>query len=205
MSHIAKKVPVDTSFVGLFLALAVAVSPVPGAAAGAVGDPGFEAEGTAGALSTWRDCGTVPAKLESDVAMRGRWALELGNPSGGEIAGDSAVCQQIVVPMARSVMLDYWAKSASTEVDPARAYQQVALYDGGATPDMSQPYAVLVRDTATTRGWAHYTFDITQFSGQTLYLCFAVHGDGDPAAHTSMTIDEVSLQVESPIRADTRS
>jgi len=159
-------------------------------------DPGFEAEGAAGAFTAWSDCGTVPATLENASVRAGRWAVTLGTATGGEIAGDASVCQHVVIPQARRVMLEYWASASSTESGTAHAYQEVAFYDGMAAPDKSKPYAVLVRDVATTHGFAHYMFDITQFSGETLFLAFGVHGDGYAGAHTSFTIDDVSIVVE---------
>jgi hypothetical protein len=177
-------------------ALAAVLAAGSAAPANPIVDPGFEAEGAAGALSTWTDCGTVPAKLENALVRSGRWAVTLGTTTGGEIAGDSSVCQHIVIPQARRVMLDYWAAASSSETGATHAYQEVGFYDGMAAPDKSKPYAVLVHDVANTRGFAHYMFDITPFAGETLFLAFGVHGDGYAGAHTSFTVDDVSIVVE---------
>jgi hypothetical protein len=161
-------------------------------------DPGFEAEGAAGRLDVWKPCGTVSPVLEHATVLHGRTALAFGSDAGGEISGDAGVCQQIVIPMARRVYLDYWARASSTETDAKHAFEWVAFFDGADAPDMSTPYLMLVHDVANTNGFQHYTFDITELQGQTLFLSFGVHGDGNPAAHTSLVLDDVSLQVESP-------
>jgi hypothetical protein len=182
------------------LSLAVALAALPNDA-GPIGDPGFETEGALGAFSTWQSCGDVPAALERENAHGGRWAVSLGRSSGGEIKGDSAICQQVRIPMAHSVLLDYWALVDSTEPDATRAYQEVAFYDGDGAPDRTKPFDVVVRDVANSAGrFRHYTFDITELAGQTLYLSFGVHGDGNPSYATSFVVDDVSFVVEMPVR-----
>jgi len=153
-----------------------------------------------GEISAWPDCGSVPAARQIASAHKGRLVAAMGTTGGGEIAGDAGVCRQVVIPTARRVLLDYWAQAASTEKNATHAYQEVAFYDGTSAPDKSKPYLVLVHDVANTNGFQHFTFDITELAGQTLYVSFGVHGDGNPDAHTSLIVDDASLVVESPER-----
>jgi hypothetical protein len=154
-------------------------------------DPGFEIEGAAGALSAWKDCGTTPATLESTGVRSGRFAVLLN--------GDAAICQRVKVPMAASVLLDYWAKAtAPTGADKSAIYQEVSLYDP-LTPD-GKPELVqtIVHDATTTRDFAHYTFDITAYAGQTLLVRFGVHG-GTATAPISLVVDDVSIVSQYPM------
>jgi hypothetical protein len=167
--------------------------------AGPIRDPGFETEGATGQLDAWKSCGSVAPVLQHATVLHGRTAVAFGSDAGGEIAGDSGICQRIVIPMARRVYLDYWARALSTETDAKHAFAWAAFFDGTDAPDMSTPYLMLFHDIANTNGgFEHYTFDITELQGQTLFLSFGVHGDGNPAAHTSLVLDDVSLQMESP-------
>ncbi len=169
------------------LAATLAASP---SVANPIVDPGFEAEGTAGAFTTWKDCGTSPAVLEGTEVRSGRFAVLL--------SGDAAICQRFKVPMAASVQLDYWAKAtAPAGADKATTYQEVSLYDPftDGKPELVQN---IVHDAATTNGFAHYTFDISAYAGQTLLVYFGVHG-GTQASPISLIVDDVSIVSQYPM------
>jgi hypothetical protein len=154
-------------------------------------DPGFEAEGSAGTFSAWQDCGTTPAALESTDVRSGRFAVVLN--------GDAAICQRVKVPMAASVQLDYWAKATAPPTATAEAYQEVSLYDPLTPSGKPELVQNIVHDsTTTTRGFAHYTFDITAYAGQTLLVYFGVHG-GTAAAPISLVVDDVSIVAQYPM------
>ncbi len=154
-------------------------------------DPGFEAEGAAGAFVAWKDSGTTPAVFESADVRSGRFAVLLN--------GDAAIAQRIKVPMAASVQLDYWAKTtAPPGADKAVAYQEVSLYDPLTPSGKPELVQNIVHDAVTTSGFAHYTFDITAYAGQTLLVYFGVHG-GTAAAPISMIVDDVSIASQYPI------
>jgi hypothetical protein len=169
------------------LAATIAASP---STANPIVDPGFEAEGATGAFAAWKDCGTTPAAFESTDVRSGRYAVALDS--------DAAVCQRIKVPMAASVQLDYWAKAtAPAGADKAATYQEVSLYDPltDGKPELVQ---TIVHDATTTSGFAHYTFDISAYAGQTLLVYFGVHG-GTPAAPVTMIVDDVSIVSQYPL------
>jgi len=166
---------------------------------GPIRDPAFELEGRAGKLSLWNDCGNVPVSLERTSADDGRWAVVMGAAGTGEISGNSGICQQVVVPMAARVFLQFWARASSTEADGKRAYQEVSFYDGTSRMDWSAPMQTLVHDVVTTHGRQLFTFDVTALAGQTLYLYLGVHGDGNASAQTTFAVDNVSFVVESPL------
>jgi hypothetical protein len=170
------------------LAATIAASQIP---ANPIVDPGFEAEGAAGAFSAWKDCGTTPAVFESTDVRSGRFAVSLD--------GDAAVCQRIKVPMAASVQLDYWAKaSAPAGADKAATYQEVSLYDPLTPSGKPELVQNIVHDAATTNGFAHYAFDISAYAGQTLLVYFGVHG-GTQASPISLIVDDVSIVSQYPM------
>jgi hypothetical protein len=169
------------------LAATIAASP---SAVNPIVDPGFEAEGAAGAFAAWKDCGTTPAVFESTDVRSGRFAVLLN--------GDAAICQRIKVPMAASVQLDYWARATAPAGAPAATvYQEVSLYDPltGDKPELVQN---IVHDAATTNGFAHFTFDISAYAGQTLLVYFGVHG-GTQASPISLIVDDVSIVSQYPM------
>jgi hypothetical protein len=170
------------------LAATIAASP---SAGNPIVDPGFESEGAAGVFAAWKDCGTTPAAFESTDVRSGRYAVMLN--------GDAAIAQRIKVPMAASVQLDYWAKAtAPPGADKSVAYQEVSLYDPLTPSGKPELVQTIVHDATTTSGFAHYTFDITAYAGQTLLVYFGVHG-GTPAAPVSMIVDDVSIASQYPI------
>jgi hypothetical protein len=174
----------------VFVATLAATIAASASTANPIVDPGFEAEGAAGAFAAWKDCGTTPAVFESTDVRSGRFAVLLN--------GDAAVCQRIKVPMAASVQLDYWAKATAPAVaDKAATYQEVSLYDPltDGKPELVQN---IVHDAATTNGFAHYTFDISAYAGQTLLVYFGVHG-GTPASPISLVVDDVSIVSQYPM------
>ena len=170
----------------VLLGVAVAAAGVPNPLV----DPGFEAEGTAGALSAWSDCGERPATLQSATVHGGRFAVTL--------EGGAAICQRVVMPMARSILLDFWEKPTATGTDAnaAPAYREVSFYDKlpDGKMDMIQ---TIVRDPIVTSAFAHYTFDVTALMGQTLYVYFGVR-DGS-GTHASLVLDDVTIQAERPM------
>ena len=167
----------------------------------AVADGTFTTEGTTGTWSAWSSCGTTapPAPALVDRPLRDDpYAARLGAFSGNEIAGDMGICQQVRVPAAGRVMLDFWARSGSTEADATHAYQEVGFFDGTTAMDRGAPMQMLVHGMPDASSFRHYTFDVTPLAGQLLYLYFGVHGDGNPNAHTWFEFDHVSLVVDVP-------
>jgi hypothetical protein len=152
-------------------------------------DPGFEAEGAAGTFSAWQDCGTTPAALESSDVRSGRFAVLLN--------GDAAICQRVKIPMAGSVQLDYWAKATAPLAPAPAVYQDVSLYDPLTPSGKPELVQTISHDASTTRGFAHYTFDITAYAGQTLLVSFGVHG-GTATAPVSLVVDDVAIVSQYP-------
>jgi hypothetical protein len=179
---------------------ATLLAAVPGSAHAAVADGSFEAEGAASAWSAWHSCGNVavPAPAPERGPMGNRFAAWLGSTGGPEVAGDMGICQQVRIPAAARVMLDFWARSGTTEADPSRAYQEVGFFDGANAMDWTAPMQTLVHGMRDSDSFRHYTFDVTPLAGQLLYLYFGVHGDGNPNAHTWLELGGVSLIVDVP-------
>jgi hypothetical protein len=178
---------IETMLVGTLAAVLAASPSVPNP----IVDPGFEAEGAAGAFAAWKDCGTTPAALENTDVRSGRFAVVL--------SGDAAICQRVVIPMAASVLLDYWVKaSAPAGADANAAYQEISLYDPLTPSGKPELVQRIVHDATTTSGFAHYTFDISAYAGQTLLVYFGVHG-GTAAAPVSLIVDDVSIVSQYPM------
>jgi len=180
---------------------AALLAAVPSPAHPAVIDGNFDAEGASGAWSAWHSCGNVAAPApapENGPVRGGRFAAWLGSPTGPEVAGDMGICQQVRIPSAGRVMLDFWARSGTTETDASRAYQEVGFFDGATAMDWSAPMQMLVHGMRESDSFRHYTFDVTPLAGQLLYVYFGVHGDGDPKAHTWLELGGVSLIVDVP-------
>jgi hypothetical protein len=151
-------------------------------ASGTLGDPGFES----GGYAWWAQCGNARAQVGAMQPHTGSYSEFAGTLGGGEIDGDGGLCQQVTIPPGG--VISFWVNQGSNEPSSAYAWQwALLLAPGGSVLD------VLYQTVNTTNGWRELSYDVSQFAGQTAYLYFGVHGDGNGSYHTYQLVDDVSL------------
>ncbi len=151
-------------------------------ASGTLGDPGFES----GGYAWWAQCGNARAQVGTIRAHSGSYAEFAGTLGGGEINGDGGLCEPVTIPPGG--VISFWVYQGSNEQSSAYAWQwALLLAPGGSVLD------VLYQTVNTTNGWREVSYDVSQFAGQTVYLYFGVHGDGNGTYHTYQFVDDVSL------------
>jgi hypothetical protein len=148
---------------------------------GNLADGGFES----GGFTYWQQCGNVNAKIQTTYVHTGKYAETSGSGSKPEINGDAGVCQQITVPSGGKVTL--WAYQGTNETSTNYAYQEADLLD-------SNGYVIdnLYTKVANTSGWKQFTYDVSSYAGQTVWLYFGVHGNGWSNGYIYQDVDDVA-------------
>jgi hypothetical protein len=150
-------------------------------AAGNLADGGFES----GGFTYWEQCGNVNANIQSTYVHSGKYAETSGSGSKPEINGDAGVCQQIAVPSGGKISV--WVYQGTNETSTTYACQEADLLD-------SSGYIIdnLYTKAANTSGWKQYTYDISSYAGQTVWLYFGVHGNGWSNGYIYQDVDDVA-------------
>lgn len=148
---------------------------------GNLADGGFES----GGFTYWQQCGNVNAHIQTTYVHSGRYAETSGSGSKPEINGDAGVCQQITVPSNGHIT--FWAYQGTNETSTNYAYQEADLLD-------SSGYVIdnLYTKVANTSGWKQFTYDVSSYAGQTVWLYFGVHGNGWSNGDIYQDVDDVA-------------
>jgi uncharacterized repeat protein (TIGR01451 family) len=157
----------------------------------------------------------VPADYVTDQAHGGSRSLRVGIIGGSNRYAYSSARQQVDLPeTAFEATLSFWLYPVSTETqvaefDPANVQraavdhvlppspasgdaQYVLILDEGGT--IQQTLLWMLADTPT---WEPYTFDLSPYLGETIWLHFGVYNDG-AGGITGMYVDDVSLTACEP-------
>lgn len=176
-------------------------------------DGGFEAEGGWVMPLTPR-----PAGYASRVVYRGLRSVRVGIVDGADAYAYSSVRQEVTIPanavsatlsvhlypvsgesvtaaqgqvFRRGLVLDAWGASLSPAV--AGDAQYVLILD----PEDNAILQSLHWDLSNGQRWQHHTFDLAQYTGETVVIHLGVYNDG-AGGQTGMYVDDVALVVARP-------
>ncbi len=143
-------------------------------------------------LANWQQVGGGSGIVSApDPVHTGPNALQLGSLTQNLI-GEASVRQLVTIPPGYSqVTLEAWVYEQSQEVTNAD-FQKVELLNSSGGP-----WSVLSYGTLNNAAWRPLTFDLTPFSGSTLFVSFAVNNDG-VGGRTVMYVDDVRLRACNP-------
>jgi hypothetical protein len=158
-----------------------------GATAGSTQAFDFES----GNLNGWTIDGTNnPPVVSTAQAHGGTHSVLLGNVSGGEPLGDSAMYYPFTVPAAGGT-LSFWYWPQTTD-SIAYDWQDVYIEDSSGNV-----LGVALHACSNAQSWINVTYDLAPFAGLAARLRFLVHQDGF-GDDTGMYVDDISLPVAVP-------
>jgi hypothetical protein len=135
----------------------------------------------------WFQCGDGNAYVTREHPYNGVYDEYSGTPNGaGEPAGNSGVCQQVLIPPGG--MLTAWLYQVSNEPDSTFAYQEADLLD-----DRGDVVLNLYKAVNDKAGWRLGRWNLAAYAGRRLWLYFGVHGDGFAKTSTQQFLDDVIL------------
>lgn len=130
----------------------------------------------------------VRGSLSDEQSLSGNQALKLGITDGRDIFSFTSAWQQITIPAeATQVTLTANIYPISQESLGSDAQNILVL---------NQNFRVirtLDRFLSNSQNWETRTYDLSEFSGQTIYVYFGVFNRGRTGLPTAMYIDDVSL------------
>ena len=140
---------------------------------GALQDGGFES----GGYTYWAQCGNVNATVTSAQAHTGAYS-QLDGSSGGEVGGDSGLCQQVTIPT--NGVLNFYLQEISNETTSTYAYQEADLLDATGTV-----VANFYTDDGnmSSASWALRSYDVSAYAGQTLWIYFGAHASSSSTSY----------------------
>lgn len=156
-------------------------------------DGGFEDGAN---YTNWQQCGSVNAAIGTWRPHTGSYSQKDGNVSSPEINGDAGLCQQIQVPSGGKIT--FWLYQGTNETSTTYAFQEADLLD-------SSGYVLknLYTTAAKTSGWVQKTYDVSSYSGQTVWLYFGVHADGYSSGYIYQYVDDVAWSTGTPAPSPT--
>jgi len=171
-------------------------------------DPSFEERNDE---AWYRPITPYQARYVQTPVFDGEWALQTGiSLNGPDTYSYSSVQQRFVIPKnAVSATLRFHLYLTSAETTQARIPQNFLSVDPRSSPMASDAQYVLLLDSrqryvrtllwrrAHNPVWREYSFDLTQFAGQTLYIHFETFNDGQHGP-SAQYVDLVTLTVCTP-------
>jgi photosystem II stability/assembly factor-like uncharacterized protein len=180
-------------------------------------DGGFETQ------DSWTLPGTPKsAQYSETVVFDGRHAMQIGNVGGDNGAAYSSARQAVTVPVGtKMAKLMFYTYSVSGDVqmaeelvvfppnqvgvgspasvaEPARVTSGDAQYALILDPGNDNILETLFWEQANGQTWHTRTYDLSAYTGQTIWLHYGVYNDGS-GGHTGLVIDNVSLLVDAEI------
>lgn len=143
-------------------------------------------------LANWQPVsGSSSIVSAPDPVHTGPNALQLGSLTQN-LTELASVRQLVTIPTGYAqVTLEVWVYELSQDMTNAD-YQKIELLNSSGGP-----WLVLSQGTLNNAAWRRLTFDLTPFSGTTLFVNFAVNNDG-VAGRTAMYVDDVRLRACNP-------
>ncbi len=143
-------------------------------------------------LANWQQVGGGSSIVSApDPVRTAPNALQLGSLTQN-LVGEASVRQLVTIPLGYSqVTLEAWVYEQTQDVTNAD-YQKIELLNSSGGP-----WSVLSYGTLNNAAWRPLTFNLTPFSGSTLFVSFAVNNDGI-AGRTVMYVDDVRLRACNP-------
>jgi hypothetical protein len=135
----------------------------------------------------WYQCGDVSAYTTTLHPRGGTFSEYSGTIGGsGEPAGNSGVCQAIVIPPGGVLTAQLY--QLSNERDTSFAYQEADLLD-----DRGNVVVNLYKTVNYKPAWVKGTWNLGAYAGRRYWLYFGVHGDGYAKLSTQQFLDGVTL------------
>lgn len=143
-------------------------------------------------LANWQQVGGGSSIVSApDPVRTSPNALQLGSLTQN-LVGEASIRQLVTIPLGYSqVTLEAWVYEQTQDVTNAD-YQKIELLNSSGGP-----WSVLSYGTLNNAAWRPLTFNLTPFSGSTLFVSFAVNNDGI-GGRTVMYVDDVRLRACNP-------
>ena len=174
-----------------FLAIQPPATPTPtpgGCDTGAIQNGGFE---TGSFTPAWIVDDSTNAPLVTGANPHtGTYSGLVGNDSGPEPWGDSSFHQQFTVA-AGGETLTFWHWDYTTD-NITHDWQDAYIADSSGNI-----LQTIFHQCENTQTWVNTAVDMTPYAGQTVWIKFLVHQDGD-GDDTGMYVDDVMLSVSCP-------
>ena len=147
---------------------------------------GFES----GNLTSWNATGAYLPFVTTGHAHSGKYSAELGASVAPEPVSDSALYQTITIPSTTtSATLDYYYSARSSDVI-TNDWLEAQIQDTSGNK-----LAQLMKTNLNTLSWAHVTFNLIAYKGQTIRIYFNAHQNGNGKL-TYMYVDDVTVTVK---------
>lgn len=125
---------------------------------------------------------------DQGVVYSGSRAARLGEPAGYAPFSFSSVWQKVTIP-AEANQATLTAALYPLTQDRAGSDAQVIM----VLNEHFRPLRTLHWGLSNSQSWEQYSFDLSDLSGQTIFIYFSVINRGDPYRPTAMYVDDVSL------------
>ncbi|MBV8155017.1 MAG: hypothetical protein JOY98_11380, partial [Candidatus Eremiobacteraeota bacterium] len=137
-------------------------------------------------LQHWKACDAVAISREHPY--QGKYSALIGStsPSAGNVKGLQAVCQQITIP--QHAVLRAHTYSVSNLKVTSQGYQEI-----GFMRAPGKVAIVLRKEIENAPHWEHQAWQLDSLAGRTLYVFFAVAGNGQKRLYDSMFVDDVNM------------
>ena len=170
----------------LLVAGGPAAPPAPAPATNLLQNPGFES-----GAHDWTASSQVITDNAAEPARTGSWNAWLG---GYGAAHTDTLCQSVSIPAtAAGAALSLYMHVTTEEQTTTQAFDTLKVEIRSASDGILRTLATY-SNLQEQPGYQLKTFDLTQFRGQSIKLCFRAHEDkGSP---TSFVLDDVRLVVE---------
>ncbi len=147
---------------------------------------GFES----GNLTSWNATGAYLPFVTTGHAHSGKYSAQLGASVAPEPVSDSALYQTITIPSTTtSATLDYYYSARSSDVI-TNDWLEAQIQDTSGNK-----LAQLMKTNLNTLSWAHVTFNLIAYKGQTIRIYFNAHQNGNGKL-TYMYVDDVTVTVK---------
>ncbi|MDM8519738.1 S8 family serine peptidase [Anaerolineales bacterium HSG6] len=133
--------------------------------------------------------GDTPIKAEYDnsIVLSGSRAVRMGNTSGNDLYSYTSVWQKVPIS-AEATQAVLTVNVYRTSQDCCGDFQQILLLN-----DRFRVVKTLMRELSDAQQWETLTYDVSEMSGQTVYVYLGVFNAGRTGRFTTMYADDVSL------------
>ncbi|MDM8528553.1 S8 family serine peptidase [Anaerolineales bacterium HSG24] len=129
----------------------------------------------------------VKAEYDSSVVLSGSRSVRMGNTSGNDLYSYTSVWQKMTIP-TEATQAELTVNVYRTTQDCCKDFQQILILN-----DRFRVVRTLMRELSNNQQWESLTYDVSEMSGQTIYVYLGVFNAGRTGQFTTMYADDISL------------
>lgn len=135
----------------------------------------------------WGACGKVT--ISTEHPFQGKHSALIGSlsPASGNPKGFHAICQQVTIPRNATLRVHTYSITNLKQIK-GFGYQEI-----GFMRSPGHVALVLRKALIDVPHWQHQAWSLDSLEGRTLYLFFAVAGQGQKNVYDSMFVDDVNM------------